>query len=429
MDPKRGNRLTGFYLIVLLVILTGLIAYSTLRFVTDGRLYRSGWTACQDNNFDLAYQSFNQVSRSLHLLDLGNYQEYSRTALIACASKENWAAQVMVDSGQYKSAFAAFQSLALKSNQFNIGKYGEIARLRMMSAFQTMVASIGTLYSRGECQQLTVDGQWELDHAAFLDPPANTNILKNQMSMCADYLSRVENFATNSPRESAESIVQFISGHPDDPLSKHALQHFVDLIDTHGYEKVSSLTTCNYLKNNAAERPEALEVDYLFYCGNVFETSNHLVDAIDLYGRFITDFSSDSRYQNVVDSLADLLIADAKTRGAGTLPPPQIAGTVQNGTSAYEIQNDTKYVLRLVFSGPEKRIVTVPPCKDCTDFETAPVTCPTTGPVATASLEPGTYSVLVETVNYEGVTPFVGEFELGDGTLYSSCFFVVVSQR
>jgi len=42
-------------------------------------------------------------------------------------------------------------------------------------------------------------------------------------------------------------------------------------------------------------------------------------------------------------------------------------------------------------------------------------------------LLPGDYSLLVETVTSEGVTPYTGTFTMDDGTKYDSCFYIVTT--
>lgn len=93
----------------------------------------------------------------------------------------------------------------------------------------------------------------------------------------------------------------------------------------------------------------------------------------------------------------------------GELPPMSRSGYSRlSSTNQVEIENDTKYTLTVLFSGPESRKVVINPRG-----------------TTTTTLQIGTYKIAAK-VNASNVTPYAGSDNLRGGE-YSSKFYIVTS--
>lgn len=412
-------------LILLILLAVGALGYTGYRYFADASLYNSAGEAFQSGDLESAYKDYGQIDRSFHLFDPGNYLKNARLGLIACAITENNAAEALFKARNFKEAFQAFQLLRSRGDNYDIGKYPDIAAKRKLASFTAVVDSTRAAYSKGKCDIVTADGQWLIDNQVILDEDYDTSSIPGLLDNCKDFLENVENVNSSDPLTSAESIARFISDHPKDALSDIAMDKIKALATVNGYENMASLATCTLFREDEAFADRSTDPELLYSCGKTFAGASKRSEAIELLDLFIESYPEDPHNQDAVNILADLLISSAQAEGAGSLPAPDIAGNTDKGTTEYEVQNDTPYSLRVVFSGPEKRIVTIPPCPDCKEYTISPMSCPDEGPLETVALLPGNYSLLVETVSTEGVTPYTGSFELEDGTRYSSCYYVI----
>jgi hypothetical protein len=165
----------------------------------------------------------------------------------------------------------------------------------------------------------------------------------------------------------------------------------------------------------------------LYYqgCGDVFTETAAYGDAIRMYERFAVTYPTHPAFAEVEVALAKATVAEARQAGAGEIAAPQSVGGDGSGAAVVIIQNDSAEEMSLVFSGPEARFETLPPCATCQSFTADPVACPEEGPIGTYEMAPGTYEVVVKSISDAGVVPFVGTWELAPGEEYYSCFFVV----
>ncbi len=419
-NSKNNSGCSAFFI---LLIIAALI-FMGYRFFTDMSLNKGAKAAYQSGDLNLAYKKYDEVDRSFHLFDLGKYRQLAREGVIACAEKENTAAQALQDAGKLQEAFTAFQDLEERGMVYKIGDYESKASESKLAIFNNMVESVEKAYTGGKCADVAVDGKWVVDHMSSLDNGPDISSTQNHLDVCEEYVDEVESISGGSPLNAAKSIIGFINAYVDDPLVDFAKDKFKALVTVNGYEKIASPEVCEVFPQIYAEW-NLKNPDYLFSCGNAFAKAYQTTNAIDLLNTFSETYPTDPRYQQVVDTLADLLISNAQAQGAGALPEPDASGKAKKGTSEYEVRNDAPYQLRLVFSGPEKKIVTIPACSTCPEYLIQPTSCPDEGPLDTIILKPGDYSLLVETVTSEGVTPYTGSFTMKDGTQYSSCFYVV----
>jgi hypothetical protein len=177
----------------------------------------------------------------------------------------------------------------------------------------------------------------------------------------------------------------------------------------------------------SSERQESLPEIYLS-CGDNYRETGDLSGAAAVYEAFLEKYPEHDSAEEVGRVLAELLVANAKASGSGTIQRPDSSGWAPSGVARVVIQNDSPHQLKLVFSGVDARIEILEPCPTCIDYSTiGPVYCPEEGPMETYELTPGTYEVLVEAADEGGVIPFTGTWELQGGNEFYSCFFVVTS--
>jgi hypothetical protein len=163
-------------------------------------------------------------------------------------------------------------------------------------------------------------------------------------------------------------------------------------------------------------------------CGAAAASGSDFETAVSLYEAFLAEYPEHLRRPDAEQGLADALINRARSEGAGEIAPPPLSGSSGAGGTTVIIQNDSPESIRIVFNGPETRIEEIESCPDCEIFSTVgPAFCPEQGPVASFTLLPGVYDVLVESTGSEGTTPFTGTWTLADGDEYSSCFYIVTT--
>ena len=362
-NSKNNSGCSAFFI---LLIIAALI-FMGYRFFTDMSLNKGAKAAYQSGDLNLAYKKYDEVDRSFHLFDLGKYRQLAREGVIACAEKENTAAQALQDAGKLQEAFTAFEDLEERGMVYKIGDYESKASESKLAIFNNMVESVEKAYTGGKCADVAVDGKWVVDHMSSLDNGSDISSTQNHLDVCEEYVDEVESISGGSPLNAAKSIIGFINAYVDDPLVDFAKDKFKALVTVNGYEKIASPEVCEVFPQIYAEW-NLKNPDYLFSCGNAFAKAYQTTNAIDLLNTFSETYPTDPRYQQVVDTLADLLISNAQAQGAGAFPEPDKSGKAKKGTSEYEVRNDAPYQLRLVFSGPEKKIVTIPACSTCPEY-------------------------------------------------------------
>ncbi|NET49013.1 MAG: hypothetical protein F6K09_09870, partial [Merismopedia sp. SIO2A8] len=105
-----------------------------------------------------------------------------------------------------------------------------------------------------------------------------------------------------------------------------------------------------------------------------------------------------------------------------------LSGYTGDESTVVIIRNDSPEAMRIVLSGTDPQFQDLAPCEDCQSFvESSPTGCPEKGPEARFVLTPGNYNVLVRSIGDRAVTPFTGTWQLGQGSEYYSCFYIVQS--
>lgn len=163
-------------------------------------------------------------------------------------------------------------------------------------------------------------------------------------------------------------------------------------------------------------------------CGQHYMAAKEYGKAIASYQLIQRQYPDHELMPDLVAGLADATVEQAKASGAGTLPQPGRSGSAPAGSTVVVIHNASPEPMRIAFSGTESRIETLEPCVGCQVYiDDAPDSCPIFGPVGVYTLDPGLYNVVVSSSNDFTVAPFIGRWDLRNGSEYSNCFFTVQS--
>lgn len=166
----------------------------------------------------------------------------------------------------------------------------------------------------------------------------------------------------------------------------------------------------------------------LWACGQIFEENDDPASAVELYAQLLNDYPDHALAQESMPALARATVAQAKAAGAGNIPAPQSVGGTGSGPAVVVVQNASPEKISLVFNGPEARLEELAACADCFKYSgDGPAACPEQGAVGVYELPAGDYTVVVNSSSDKGVIPFIGEWQLGQGEEYRSCFFLVTT--
>ncbi len=409
----------AFFLVVM--------GYSGYRYFSDSNLYKTGYSAYQSGDQDLAYSNFYSIEESFRIIDIGNFKTKARDGITACAATEFNSAQNLMNSQKLREAFDAFSLLRDHANIYEIEDYKIKSVEGLQASYYTILKNSVDAYDSGDCKTAIKDGQWAVDKNSNAGLALDLSEIHQNIDNCNIYIEEVVNIDTSNPEKAADSFSLYIIDFSDIPLADFAMEKLFSLIDVYGFDKIASYNSCLVLTWENERSPLDDQANYLFYCGSEFVNSDYPSDAISLLTDFTEKFPNDSRYQQAIDMLAELLINDARESGAEDLPSPSAAGKVKSGSSSYSVQNNTPYSIRIVFSGPQNIVKTIPACSSCKEYRIDPYSCPNLGPEIEFNLIPGEYSILVETESEKGVTPYTGNYMMKDGTGYADCFYIVTS--
>lgn len=167
----------------------------------------------------------------------------------------------------------------------------------------------------------------------------------------------------------------------------------------------------------------------LFDCGVARHAGSDHVGALETFDTLATRFPDDPLNVEARPTAIAAEVAAARA-AAGELPPPVAVGTTGSESVTVELINDSPDALEILYSGPGTDEIEVEACGSCEYYSfVEPVAgCPDAGaPTVTITLPAGAYSFLVRSRSESGTTPFVGSWDLGTGTAYSSCFYIIQS--
>ncbi len=127
--------------------------------------------------------------------------------------------------------------------------------------------------------------------------------------------------------------------------------------------------------------------------------------------------------------LIDAQVASIRRGRTGKLPSPQVSGSTAYGQAKLVISNDSSTPIELLLSGPSSKRLLIAACARCGNYKSKPTsyTCGNSTPSATVTVIPGTYDVVARSRNGD-VEPFSGTWQLGSGSRYDHCFYILTTR-
>lgn len=159
-------------------------------------------------------------------------------------------------------------------------------------------------------------------------------------------------------------------------------------------------------------------------CGDFYLEAERTDAAIAIFTAFTEQFPAHPQAEAVTEQLAGLIVAEADSANADEITLPEAVRRPGAVNAVVTIQNASPEPLRIVLTGPQTYIQTLPACTTCDAFTTAPPTCPQDGGYGEYEMVAGTYSVVVSSLG-DFMVPFRGTWHLETGYEYPNCFFIV----
>jgi hypothetical protein len=248
---------------------------------------------------------------------------------------------------------------------------------------------------------------------------------------CIAFLEAVEEENAQRFGWALARFIDFPSIYPNSDLNNHIPARVAALFGKVSAEELAIREVCDRVallgESNMLPRPEDQLPELYYYCGHTYESTDDLENAIIMYYMVKTDYPDHYLVSKAIEGLARVEIELAKLSGAGSIAQPQQSGQAPYGTSVYVVRNDSSEKIQLVLSGPEVLIEEIAACTTCTEFTSAPESCPEKGPQSRYTLKPGTYDVLVKSISDEAVTPYHGTWTFESGAEYSECYYIVTT--
>jgi tetratricopeptide (TPR) repeat protein len=293
-------------------------------------------------------------------------------------------------------------------------------------------------YLKGDCEIENKFSEKILDSWRLFDFGNYESLALDEHIECGQFLAAAEKQAAGDPSGAIEWYSQFVfyDEFEGSPLKKEAVDRIKSIF---AESNIGALTNkknmeiCGkidaYEQENLLPQKNTLKPKLLYGCGQTYEEEKDYSSAIKMYENFLSEYPSHSLAPLVKESLARVIVTDARASGAGTIPAPERSGSTSSGTTVVVIQNDSPEHLRIVFSGPDARIEELEACSTCKTYSSffTPSYCPEKGPVGRYTLSPGQYAVVVQSISDVGVTPWTGDWTLLSGDEYQSCFFITVT--
>jgi tetratricopeptide (TPR) repeat protein len=387
-------------LIALIVI--AVIGYSAVRYFIDQNNYNTGHQAYQQADCSAAISHFDSVINGRRIVNIGRYPALAQQEKSECLPYQ--AAIDKQQAGEINAALVAYADFVSAQGSSVLA---EAARKQVASLFEQ--AQPSALASQETCDKL--------------DTLLEKNLIpRRDENLPPFYLACGQVYDTANNRQDSFAMYEsFLSEYPNYSPSYEAENGLVD--NPVACEEAGSLQH-NYVISN---RPNFMLMLYND-CGLAYEADRDWEKAIAMYESFLAYYPNDDFASVIEQYLARSIVAQAKASGAGEIPAPERSGSTGSGFSEVVIQNDSPERLRIVFSGPESRVEELSACNSCTKYtNVGPADCPEKGPVGRYKLSPGQYDVVVESISYNGITPWSGNWHLTGGGEYSSCFFIVTT--
>lgn len=394
--PSKKKSPVGCFIFLGIFILAGLV-HGAVRYFSDKPIFEEAHAAYLIGDCDKAIPLYDEIIHKFRTLDFRDIKENAISESSDCSLFRVAAREGVGGLYQFTQDFP--------DSQLN-----EVAAAKASDLLHeaTDDSDLSSVVGGVSCEI-----QSQLETAGWL---TREDTLPLYLYYCSRYLVQ-----QSKPDAAFQRVSSLMSEFPGHSLTDRVWTSMAD-----------SPVFCGILENIetleiSSEREESLPEIYLT-CGANYRETGDLADAAEVYTAFLKKYPDHASAEEVSRVLAELLVANAKASGSGTIERPDSSGWAPSGVARVVIQNDSPHQLKLVFSGPDARIEILEPCPTCIDYSTiGPVYCPEEGPMETYELTPGTYEVLVEASDEGGVIPFTGTWELQGGNEFYSCFFVVTS--
>lgn len=409
-DSKTNSERSRNYLIkgtLFVLLIVSVIGVYLIDFRYDYDQYIIGYKAYATSNCMTALSYFDRLSDNRllgwHVGLTNKFETMARTEANHCEALAK--AEQMQILGNYGDALLQLVSISPKKVPPFIY---DTAQKRLQNLSHTIQPeALATLKTCQQSEQLNLKQFFSDDH----------NLLASFYLACSDI------FVTQKMEFAAFNLLVQI------------LTDFPEFAGVAQVEKalLASSATCDQSstlmkKERIKERNEFMGELYVS-CGQHYEKQKDYKNAIRIYEEFTQNYETHQKLSDINTVLAQSLFNYALSLGAPEIPAPSRSGTTNRGKTVVIIRNDSPESMRISFSGPESRIEELDACKSCTTFSLfKPDACPDQGPYDTYTLKPGTYNVVVESTSGQYVTPFIGTWELENGSEYSHCFYIVTTK-
>jgi len=447
------------------------VGYVGVQYLMDQHNYQQGNAAYLQADCALAIGFYDKVIDGWQLTNVGGFTELARKERGECVPFQ--AAVDKQTRGDMSGALVAYGDFVETAGESLLGS---AARQRITGLFNqappaqlasdALCRKTDTLLENGliaerekhlpglyvACGQVyDADGQHERSFAAYQRllieyPDHNLSkeaeaALRTHPLLCAE-VNALQDQPTIAQRVDFMSSVYFECGQAYEAQGAEAdaFQMYKTFLIQHADHPQAPAAEEALLRNHVAcERYRSLKntqiaerVDFLprlyYSCGQAYATEENYAQAIDLYEQFRTEYPDHNLSSDVEAALAQAIVAEAGTSGAGEIPEPEQSGYTSAGNTVVVIQNDSPERLRITFSGPEAHVEEMEACDTCENFMFfEPSSCSGKGPIERYAMGPGQYDVVVEAISDRGVTPFKGTWNLSGGYEYDHCFFIVTT--
>lgn len=290
-----------------------------------------------------------------------------------------------------------------------------------------------TNYRRGETAYEQRDCEAAIPHFQLLTEAQRIRDFNDyqarslaRIEECRAYLE-VTTSASAAPTQ-LMAYSQFLDRYSTGPLAALIQNQATTLVTETDPSTLAEQSVCDRRENLMEKEmvPTKSAPELWMACGQAYIAEADYGAGILAY-QWVLENSPDHALASQAEAaLAQAMVSQAKAEGSGEISQPGWSGYTGSEATEVTIRNDSPEQMRIVFSGPETRFEEIAPCEDCEKYVgQGPESCPNKGPVMTFTLQAGDYDVLVRSISDARVTPFTGEWSLGQGEGYNSCFYLV----
>ncbi|NER20167.1 MAG: hypothetical protein F6J86_24630 [Symploca sp. SIO1B1] len=290
------------------------------------------------------------------------------------------------------------------------------------AAYKTLDCSVAANYFD------SVINQWRL-----IDFGGYASLAYQEKAECFDFKKALAQQKSGNLSQAIFAYKTFVDNHDTNSvLVKNARDRIKSLFENSEATALENPEICNIIielnQEKLIPKTDPKLPPLYIYCGENYTVNGSNHQAARIYEGFLDQYPNHALVPQVKTVLAKLLVAQAQEEGAKNLPAPQREGSTSDSLSVVRIQNDSPEPMRIIFSGPEGRIEELEKCSSCRTYVgKPPESCPKQGPVGTYTLKPGEYDVVVKAIGNRPVNPFKGDWSLGSGGIYPSCFYLVTN--